>query len=68
MDISNMTDKELKAVSSYIDEIIENSRFCKHCELRHEDSDGKLCFFASECISKDFMYYKTKKKEGRKSE
>ena len=63
MDISKMTNNELKAVGSYIDEIIENSRFCKHCEFRHEDSDGKLCFFASECIAKDFMYYKDKKCE-----
>ena len=50
-----MTKKENKIINNYLLEVVKNSYKCQHCSMYHNNN---ICFFAYDCIKKDFYYYK----------
>ena len=45
-------------VAAFIQKIMKNSSKCEHCTYRHIDEIGEpYCFFAYECLTKDFYFF-----------
>lgn len=51
--IGAMTQEEIKILHDYLTIVIKNSHKCQHCVL----NNSNLCFFAIDCIAKDFHFY-----------
>jgi len=49
-----MTEKEIEIINNYLFEVVKNSYKCQHCFECHNN----ICFFAYDCIKRDFYYYK----------
>jgi hypothetical protein len=50
-----MSDIEIKILNDYLIEVVKNSYKCQHCMMCHSDN---TCFFAYDCIKKDFYYWR----------
>ena len=44
----------MKIINNYLLEVVKNNYKCQHCSLCLNNT----CFFAYDCIKKDFYYYK----------
>lgn len=54
-----MNEEEIKIINNYLLEVVKNNYKCQHCSLCHNDNNNNnICFFAYDCIKKDFYYYK----------
>lgn len=42
----------------YLREFVKHSPHCNKCTLRR----GNICFFADDCITKDYFHYKEKER------
>ncbi len=40
-------------LNNYLETVVKNNSYCKTCELNHNG----ICFFAYNCIAKDFAHY-----------
>ncbi len=51
----HVLDEELtmEALNDFLKEVVKNSYRCSHCELNH----WGICFFAYDCLRKDFKYF-----------
>ena len=48
-----LTEEQLQAINIYLKEVINNNSKCLSCNLNHSE----FCFFAYECIIKNFCHY-----------
>ena len=54
-----MNEMEETAVNEVLQEIIQNSSKCAHCQLLYLDKNKKaFCLFAYACLTRDFYYFK----------
>ena len=53
-----MTEKEIKIINNYLLEVVKNSYKCQHCAHCFMYHNNNICFFAYDCIKKDFYCYK----------
>ncbi len=54
-----MNEMEEIAVNEVLQEIVQNSHKCAHCQFLHLDENEKaFCFFAYACLTHDFYYLK----------
>ena len=54
-----MNEIEENAVNEVLQEIIQNSSKCAHCQLLHLDENEKaFCLLAYACLTHDFYYLK----------
>lgn len=56
------TEEELRAINDYLLICVRNSSLCKNCHLYHENGGEPFCFFASDCIQKNFSHFKCERK------
>lgn len=49
-------------LNEFLKEVIKNNTYCKTCELNHNG----ICFFASECVTNDFIHYMNNETEEQK--
>lgn len=54
----------MELLNKFLTEIVANCTKCKNCTFCHCTGKTKFCFFAFECIRKDFSFYQ-KKEVGR---
>lgn len=48
-----------KVLNDYLAEVVTNSSICQYCRYNHNN----ICFFAYNCIRKDFKYYNEEEEE-----
>ena len=51
----------MKIINNYLLEVVKNNYKCQHCSLCFNNT----CFFAYDCIKKDFYYYEDEELKNR---
>jgi len=53
----------MELLNEFLTEAVTNCTKCKHCTFCHSIDETKFCFFAFDCIRKNFSFYQ-KRDEG----
>lgn len=56
----------MELLNEFLTEVVANCTKCKNCTFCHCTGKTKFCFFAFECIRKDFSFYQERRNEGMK--
>ena len=53
-----MEETREEILDAFIKQIMKNSHHCNHCENCHNpNTDHTFCFFAYDCLTRDFWWY-----------